>query len=322
MGTFTSEEFEAVTTSILNSMHTAAVKLGAAYPRSLCPVGIIYGGDDRQALPSVYEEDDISIASSIKEMKRPRAMSDDHAEEILAMTVNKSVQLPPPEESPMATKKKASKRKSWLTPTSKGDSAPSEEMYQDPLKGSKHATPKLSLDARYAFASKLPQKIRRKLDKCQPIEHLFESRVASFERYVGFLVTFHSMADHASKPWLLPSWDISRSQSNLRVATTACPVSVEEDEFGEDFTIFTNDGSLELDMSKHVIEENKRQLSVDPEGGGILDTKKHYPASIVATDDEEIEIGEVDFVGSNKGSKGLGGGMKRILSLPKKMNKL
>ena len=172
---------------------------------------------------------------------------------------------------------------------------------------------------------KLPPNIRRKLDKCQPIEHLFESRVASFERYVGFLITFHSMAKHASKPWLLPSWDISRSQSNLRVATTACPVSVEEDDYGEDFTLY--EGSVDLDMSRHVIEENKKHLNVSTNGGkGSIDPSPYFPTSTVATE-EEIEIGEVDYVGRKNKSlggegdtsddigRGLGGVMKRIQSL-------
>ena len=134
------------------------------------------------------------------------------------------------------------------------------------------------------------------------------------------------MAKHASKPWLLPSWDISRSQSNLRVATTACPVSVEEDDYGEDFTIY--EGSVDLDMSRHVIEENKKQLSVGTEGiGGGIDTAPFFPTSTVATE-EEIEIGEVDYVGrknsksvggggdaSEDSGRGLGGVMKRIQSL-------
>jgi hypothetical protein len=58
------------------------------------------------------------------------------------------------------------------------------------------------------------------------MKDLFEGRFASFERYIGFLVMFHAMALRVSvTSWPLPGWDISRSQSILRVASTAAPVS-------------------------------------------------------------------------------------------------
>jgi len=37
---------------------------------------------------------------------------------------------------------------------------------------------------------------------------------------------FHAMASSVNKPLLVLPWDLARSQSNLRVATTASPVSV------------------------------------------------------------------------------------------------
>lgn len=52
-------------------------------------------------------------------------------------------------------------------------------------------------------------------------------RYASLERYIAFLVVFHQMA--ASVAAFAPlAFDISRSQSQLRVATTAAPISAAE----------------------------------------------------------------------------------------------
>ena len=58
------------------------------------------------------------------------------------------------------------------------------------------------------------------------VERLYESRIAALERYIAFCVMFHAMADHCNKPWLLVPWDMARSQSNLRIATTASPIPV------------------------------------------------------------------------------------------------
>jgi len=64
------------------------------------------------------------------------------------------------------------------------------------------------------------------LDAEAPMKDLFEGRFLSFERYISFLVLFHAMAlKVSSTSWPLPPWDISRSQSILRVASTAAPVS-------------------------------------------------------------------------------------------------
>ncbi len=52
-------------------------------------------------------------------------------------------------------------------------------------------------------------------------------RYASLERYIAFLVIFHQMA--ASVAAFTPlAFDIYRSQSQLRVATTAAPISAAE----------------------------------------------------------------------------------------------
>ena len=64
------------------------------------------------------------------------------------------------------------------------------------------------------------------LDAEAAMKDLFEGRFLSLERYISFLVMFHAMALRVStSSWPLPPWDISRSQSILRVASTAAPVS-------------------------------------------------------------------------------------------------
>ena len=52
------------------------------------------------------------------------------------------------------------------------------------------------------------------------VQQFYECRVAALERYLGFCVMFHAMAESNRAPWLQVPWDIARSQSNLRVATT------------------------------------------------------------------------------------------------------
>ena len=59
------------------------------------------------------------------------------------------------------------------------------------------------------------------------VERWWENRYASLERYSGFLVMFHRMAADVAAFWPL-SFDIARSQSQLRVATTAAPISAAE----------------------------------------------------------------------------------------------
>ena len=52
-------------------------------------------------------------------------------------------------------------------------------------------------------------------------------RYSSLERYLAFLVVFHEMAARVAAFYPL-QFDISRSQSQLRVATTAAPISAAE----------------------------------------------------------------------------------------------
>ena len=54
----------------------------------------------------------------------------------------------------------------------------------------------------------------------RPLQQLYEGRVAALERYISFCVMFHAMAKQCSSPWFRPPWDVARSQSNLRIATT------------------------------------------------------------------------------------------------------
>jgi hypothetical protein len=73
---------------------------------------------------------------------------------------------------------------------------------------------------RMAFTSKLDSITRNIQESQGPVEQLYESRIASLERYVAFCVMFHAMASSSCKPFGRKEWDIARSQSNLRVATT------------------------------------------------------------------------------------------------------
>ena len=170
----------------------------------------------------------------------------------------------------------------------------------------------------------LPQ-VRRKLDKTQTMEHLFESRVASFERYVSMLVMFHSVAKKCSRAWgWVVGWDISRSQSNLRVATTACPVSVEEDDEGEDLVAGSVFGSAaasadDLAMfegSKHTVEDSKERV------GGLEDLGEFFPASIVNLEEESMDKSKR---GSGAGAGSSGEGLQRARmnrSIPLNLNEL
>ena len=71
-----------------------------------------------------------------------------------------------------------------------------------------------------AFTAKLDDRTKTVIDRQVYVQQLYECRIASLERYVAFCVMFHAMAQHSCAPWLSVPWNISRSQSNLRVATT------------------------------------------------------------------------------------------------------
>lgn len=80
---------------------------------------------------------------------------------------------------------------------------------------------------RTAFAGRLDGAAQSVQDFQQVVQQFYECRVASLERYTAFCVMFHAMAAYSSKPWLRKEWDMARSQSNLRVATTASPIAAE-----------------------------------------------------------------------------------------------
>jgi hypothetical protein len=85
-------------------------------------------------------------------------------------------------------------------------------------------------EKRLIFSQRLDSLSRRVQSSQQTLQHLYEGRVASLERYVAFCVMFYYMAKACSSPILLKNWDMARSQSNLRVATTASPISASVDE--------------------------------------------------------------------------------------------
>ena len=68
------------------------------------------------------------------------------------------------------------------------------------------------------------------LRRQQLVQQLHESRFDSLQRLVGFFVLFHAMGRAVQRFWPAASlgllgYDMSRSQSIMRVATTASPVS-------------------------------------------------------------------------------------------------
>ena len=65
------------------------------------------------------------------------------------------------------------------------------------------------------------------------MQSLYEGRFASLERFVGFLVLFHALGKAVQDWWRawscgLLGYDMSRSHSIMRIATTASPVSGSE----------------------------------------------------------------------------------------------
>ena len=77
---------------------------------------------------------------------------------------------------------------------------------------------------RDAVLSSMAQPVLDLLESQAPIEEFIENRYLSAERWVAFLVMFHQMAQTVASFAPL-RWDTSRSQSCLRVATTAAPIS-------------------------------------------------------------------------------------------------
>lgn len=86
---------------------------------------------------------------------------------------------------------------------------------------------------RSAFGSQVEASSLGSQSYAKLTQYLYEARIASLERYVSFCVVFHAMAKHCCAPWFKVPWDIARSQSNLRVATTASPISAHSETGGE-----------------------------------------------------------------------------------------
>ena len=68
------------------------------------------------------------------------------------------------------------------------------------------------------------------------VQSLYEGRMASLERFVSFLICFHAMGKRVQDFWPRVScgmlgYDMSRSHSIMRIATTASPVSGSEVRF-------------------------------------------------------------------------------------------
>jgi len=68
------------------------------------------------------------------------------------------------------------------------------------------------------------------MDRQHMIQSLYETRIASLHRFVSFLVMFHAMAKRVRDFWPrvsfgLLGYDMSRTHSIMRIATTASPVS-------------------------------------------------------------------------------------------------
>ena len=268
------ESFEANIERVMQSLCEVTTKMGGSFPRRLLTIGAHHGKDYEPASTVKSRGEDLHSHDVLLEGQESDDI-DDHAEEILAASAKKLAPVTPRRPATQSAKVR-------FDPAVSVDDDSVNAGKKDPLMGSKHATPSLSLDARYSFTSKLPVNMRKTLDRMQPLEHLFESRVGSFERYVAFLVMFHAMAEKASKPWLLRAWDISKSQSSLRVATTACPVSVDVysgEMNSSEHKILDVSGAKIPDPSKHAIAANIKRVSSYSDFRNMSD---HFPSTSVS----------------------------------------
>mmetsp|Transcript_2458 Transcript_2458/g.8329 ORF Transcript_2458/g.8329 Transcript_2458/m.8329 type:complete len:167 (+) Transcript_2458:3616-4116(+) len=128
------------------------------------------------------------------------------------------------------------------------------------------------------------------------VETLYEGRVASLERQVGFYVLFHAVAKRASDAvWPLFHFDLARSQAGTRVATTPAPVSPAiADDAGprvlagvEIERVTTHDDFQKLDGSYYG-DKHAKARSIFSGGGGGAATQWRtldYDTLSVHTDD-------------------------------------
>ena len=80
-------------------------------------------------------------------------------------------------------------------------------------------------DVRSGVLSALQRPVLDILEAQSAVEEFMENRFLSAERYTAFLVLFHEMAATVATAFPPLAFDTHRSQSALRVATTAAPVS-------------------------------------------------------------------------------------------------
>ncbi|KXZ56995.1 hypothetical protein GPECTOR_1g9 [Gonium pectorale] len=97
------------------------------------------------------------------------------------------------------------------------------------------------------------------LHKQTVMEQLIESRYLSMERMLAFMVMFHAMARRTADWWPL-TFDIARSQSGLRVATTAAPVTASELEQSLAETLAGDVVEEEVQRGERARRDRQRQI--------------------------------------------------------------
>ncbi len=100
----------------------------------------------------------------------------------------------------------------------------SQPTISDPNVDSQHYRDNCNPAIRLAFLSRLDRTTNLVQDMQVIVQQFYECRVASLERFLAFCVMFHAMSVESNKLWIKAPFDTSRSQSNLKVATTAAPI--------------------------------------------------------------------------------------------------
>lgn len=123
------------------------------------------------------------------------------------------------------------------------------------------------------------------LEAQSAVEEFLENRFLSAERLLAFLVSFHAMAATVASFWPL-QWDTSRSQSRLRVATTAAPVSAADLQ-----TSFAAGTAAGLDESMHAGMGAGVSLAGDAEAAAAGAIAGSAPAPASSPTDEPAPTG-------------------------------
>eukprot|EP00966_Prymnesium_polylepis_P157292 3635277-Prymnesium_polylepis.1 len=116
------------------------------------------------------------------------------------------------------------KKKKRLEQAAQSDAGPGVYRSIDPLRG-KFLGSWMAWDERYRGLDN-----QQLMERQQLIQSLYETRIASLHRFISFLVMFHAMGKRVRDFWPnvscgLLGYDMSRSHSIMRIATTASPVS-------------------------------------------------------------------------------------------------